>query len=174
MKRRNFLIGGTAAFGLSACAAPEAESTMQDEAGEIAVGTNSNFAFTVETTNPEGVWDLWTTPATWGSWDKGLKSARMDGQMALGSVGVIQPLRGPSSRFRVTAFDPGQSYTFETGLPGAVLRVERRFNADRTAFTHEVTFSGLTAFAFARMFGPGFRKALPPSMRALDALAAQR
>ena len=56
-------------------------------------------------------------------------------------------------------------------LPGAVLRVARSFNADRTEFTHRVTFSGIAAGTFARMFGSGFRQALPPTMRQLKALS---
>ncbi len=144
---------------------------MQTKKGEIAPGTNSDFNFIVSTSNPDRVWDLWTQPNTWGEWDRGLKSATMQGQMALGSVGQIQPMSGPSASFEVVDFNPKQSYAFETRLPGAILRVERFFDADRIAFTHRVSFSGLTAFVFARMFGPGFRQALPPTMQQLKALS---
>jgi hypothetical protein len=98
----------------------------------------------------------------------------MEGDMRLGSTGTITPLSGPQSAFEVVAFDPVQSYAFETRLPMASLRVERSFNAGRKEFTHRVTFKGPMAFAFARMFGPGFRKALPPTMDALNALAEGR
>ena len=137
----------------------------------IAEGTNRAFTFTVNTSSPDEVWRLWTSPATWGDWDKGLKSASLDGPMQLGSKGTIVPLKGAATSFEVVEFKPPQSYVFETKLPMARLRVERSFNVDRTAFTHSVSFTGASAAVFARMFGPGFRKALPPTMQLLNQLA---
>lgn len=144
---------------------------MTGETTEIAPGTNRDFSFTIATNAPDDVWRLWTTPSTWGDWDKGLKAASMDGEMALGSTGQITPLSGPASQFEVTEFDPQKSYAFVTRLPMARLTVARSFDAVRSEFTHRVRFSGSLAFAFARMFGPGFRKALPPTMRTLNTLA---
>lgn len=172
MNRRYFVISSTAVILLPACTTSQ-ESPIENQTTDIALGTNRDFSFTVSTSNPDGVWDLWTTPSTWGQWDRGLKSASMDGEMALGSLGQIIPLSGPTSSFEVTSFEPKQSYVFETRLPGAVLRVARSFNEDRTEFTHRVTFSGIAAGAFARMFGRGFRQALPPTMRKLKALSEQ-
>lgn len=177
MRRREVLTGLSSLISFSACnnSTPEEGDRPMDTAAEvIAPGTNRDFSFTVQTTAPDRVWSLWTDPSTWGAWDRGLKSATMDGAMRLGSTGQIVPLSGPTSTFEVVAFDPVQSYAFETNLPMAVLRVERAFNADRTAFTHHVTFSGPIGFAFAQMFGPGFRRALPPTMTTLNALAEGR
>ncbi|MGL4239446.1 SRPBCC family protein [Tabrizicola sp.] len=140
---------------------------------EIASGTNRDFSFTIQTSAPDRIWKFWTDPATWGDWDQGLKSASMQGSMHLGSTGQITPLSGPTSKFKVVSFDAGQSYAFETRLPMASLHVARSFNPDRSAFTHHITFRGPLAFAFARMFGPGFRRALPPTMRKLADLSEQ-
>jgi hypothetical protein len=177
MNRLKAMIAAPAFVPLSGCAAstPEQqERTMPAQNDQIAPGTNRDFSFTLPTSTPDQIWSLWTDPSTWGDWDKGLKSASMDGEMRLGSTGVIIPQSGPQSAIEVITFDPVQSYAFETRLPMAVLRVERSFNVDRTAFTHRITFNGPMAFAFARMFGPGFRKALPPTMQALNALAEDR
>ncbi|WP_299026785.1 hypothetical protein [uncultured Sulfitobacter sp.] len=138
---------------------------------DTALGTNRDFSFTLVTNAPDEIWRLWTTPSTWGAWDKGLKSALMNGEMELGSTGSIRPLSGPTSNFEVVSFDPQNAYAFVTKLPMAQLKVERSFNRDRTAFSHRVSFSGPMAFVFARMFGPEFRKALPPTMHALSTLA---
>lgn len=176
MHRRNFIAATMALPVVAACgtSAPETGETMpNDQTTEIAPGTNRDFSFTVSTDAPDQVWRLWTTPSTWGSWDRGLQSASMEGEMGLGSTGQIQPLSGPASSFEVVSFDPQDRYAFVTKLPMAELKVERSFNADRTAFTHRVTFSGPMAFAFARMFGPGFRQALPPTMRQLNTLAEE-
>lgn len=173
MNRRTMITLGVATLALAACAPQNTENDMQDNSDEIAPGTNRDFSFTVATSNPDAVWDLWTRPITWGRWDRGLKSASLEGTMALGSIGQIVPLSGPASQFKVVSFDPEKSYAFETGLPGSVLRVDRFFNADRTQFTHRVSFSGLSAFVFSRMFGQEFRRALPPTMRQLKALSEQ-
>lgn len=172
MNRPQFVTLSVAVPLLPACTTAQ-ESPMENQTTEIAPGTNRSFSFTLSTSNPDGVWDPWTTPNTWEQWDRGLKSASMDGEMALGSVGQIIPLSGSSSSFEVVSFDPKQSYAFETRLPGAMLRVARSFNENRTEFTHRVTFSGIAAGAFARMFGPRFRQALPPTMRQLKALSEQ-
>ncbi|MFK7753381.1 MAG: hypothetical protein AB8B51_12610 [Sedimentitalea sp.] len=137
----------------------------------IAAGSNRNFSFTLATDAPDQIWRLWTTPASWADWDQGLKSARQEGEMALGSVGQIVPLFGLTCRFEVVKFEAGRGYGFVTHLPLATLRVDRFFNGDRSAFTHLVTFAGPMAFLFSRLFGPGFRKALPASMIALSARA---
>ncbi|MEL7466626.1 MAG: SRPBCC family protein [Pseudomonadota bacterium] len=144
---------------------------MPGETAELAPGTNRDFSFTVATSAPDKVWRLWTTPSTWGNWDKGLKSASMAKEMALGPTGQTMPLSGPASQFEVTEFESQHSYSFLTRLPLAQLTVARSFNADRSEFTHRVRFSGPLAFVFARMFGTGFRKALLPTMRTLNAPA---
>ncbi|MEM1235166.1 MAG: SRPBCC family protein [Pseudomonadota bacterium] len=174
MNRRTLLAIGCSLLALPACAAAGTEKKMPEHAEAIAPGTNRDFSFTVSTENPDGVWDLWTRPSTWGQWDRGLKSASMEGSMTFGSVGQIQPLSGPPSPFTVVAFEPKRSYAFETQLVGSVLRVERFFNENRTAFTHRVTFSGPSVLVFAQMLGPGFRRALPPTMQQLKALSEQR
>ena len=174
MNKRDFVMGSVALCALASCdavPADEGEASMTSETAEVAPGTNRDFSFTVSTSAPDEIWRLWTTPSIWGDWDRGLKSASMDGEMALESTGQIISLSGPASQFEVTEFDPKNSYAFVTQLPMAQLSVARSFNAARTAFTHRVSFSGPMAFAFARMFGPGFRKALPPTMRTLNALA---
>ncbi|MEM9206964.1 MAG: polyketide cyclase [Pseudomonadota bacterium] len=165
-----------AAFLGTQASALASESTSNGEMNVgkamIAEGTNRNFSHTLETSNPDEIWRLWTTPSTWGDWDQGLKSASMDEPMRLGSLGEIVPHQGSVARFTVTEFSANQSCTFETKLPMAVLRVSRSFNVDRTAFTHTVSFHGVSAIPLSTVLGPGFRKALPPTMETLNRLAA--
>lgn len=175
---RSPLLGALAAALLAAtpmaAADPLSERTeMRSSPQPLAEGTNRAFSHTVATQHPEAVWRLWTTPASWGQWDQGLTSASLDGEMRVGAVGEIIPRQGNASRFTVTAFEEGRSYTFETQLPLAILRVQRAFNGDRSAFTHTVTFEGAAAGPLAAMLGPGFRRALPPTMAALNRLAAE-
>ena len=174
MQRRYFKAGCILLPTLAACSAlapDQGEKMKRDQSADTAPGTNKDFSFSMATRAPDQIRRLWTSPSTWGAWDKGLHSASMEGEMGLGSVGMIQPLSGPASQFEVVSFEPNTAYTFVTRLPMARLTVARSLNAERTEFTHHVTFTGPMGFAFARMFGPGFRKALPPTMRTLNTLA---
>ncbi len=85
------------------------------------------------------------------------------------------PVRGRASRFRVTTLEPGVSYTFETLLPGATLRIVRSVIATErgSRFTHDVSFHGPLGRIFASRFGPSFRRALPQAMQRLAAQARE-
>jgi Polyketide cyclase / dehydrase and lipid transport len=141
--------------------------------GTETVGTDRAFSYEVTTTaSPDRVWALWTDVSTWKTWDKGLKDAELGEPMRRGSKGKITPLSGPSASFTVTEFDPQTSYTFATNLPLAKLTVRRTIiGTSPTRFRHDVSFSGPMGGVFAKRFGPGFRKALPPTMREIAALA---
>lgn len=136
-------------------------------------GTNRAFSYDVTTTaSPARVWALWTDVSTWKTWDRELKDAELAGPMRLGSSGTIISLSGSSAAFEVTEFDPGSSYTFVTNLPLAKLTIRRSIvGTAPTRFRHEVSFSGAAAAMFAMALGPGFRAALPPTMREIAALA---
>lgn len=140
---------------------------------DIAAGTNRAFSHTAATAaSPEAVWRLWTDPATWKDWDRGLKDASAEGPLRLGATGRIVPLSGPPARFDVTEYDEGRSYAFATRLPLARLVVRRLFvGTAPTRFRHEVSFEGFLAGFWAAQFGPRFRAELPPTMEALAALA---
>jgi Polyketide cyclase / dehydrase and lipid transport len=142
----------------------------------IASGTNRSFHHIVQTTATRTrVWSLWTDTNSWQAWDRGLKGATLEGAFGLGAKGTILPLSGPPAAFEVTAFDLNQSYTFETKLPAARLVVKRSFVAqpgsDVTIFRHDVSFTGPLGWFWADRFGPGFRRALPPTMQGLANLA---
>ena len=136
-------------------------------------GTDRAFSYEMTTTaSPEQVWALWTDVSTWKSWDRGLKDAELSAPMRRGAKGRIFPLAGPPASFTVTRFDPKRSYTFVTDLPQAKLTVRRAITGTSpTRFRHDVSFSGSMAEMFAKQLGPGFRKALPPTMRIIAALA---
>ena len=139
-------------------------------------GTNRAFSYEVTTTaTAEQVWALWTDVSTWKAWDKGLRDAELAGPMQRGSKGKIISSSGSTAVFEVTEFDPKRFYTFVTALPLAKLTIRRTIvGASPTRFRHEVSFSGASAVVFANTLGPGFRKALPPTMREIAAIAEGR
>ena len=142
----------------------------------LAQGTNAAFSHEVTSAAPpEAVWVVWMDVSNWPTWDKGLKGARTEAPLALGTTGTIVPLSGPESQFKVTAFQPGVSYAFTTALPLAQLTVTRTIiGQNPTRFRHDVRFEGALAGVWAGQFGPGFRAALPPTMEAVAARAEGR
>jgi hypothetical protein len=142
---------------------------------EIAKGSNRDFSHSLETTAaPVAIWSLWTTPSTWALWDLGLKSAELDGPFVEGAVGTIISKSGPASEFKVLHVEAGKRCTFGTRLPLARLEIDRFLEPspnEKVRITHHVSFSGVLAGFWAMLFGPGFRRDLPPTMARLAALA---
>lgn len=128
------------------------------------------FSHTLKTNAPEEVWWRWTEVETWHEWDTEVASAALEGDFNLGAKGNLKPKTGPGSSFTITELTPQQSYTFTTQLPLAKLHVKRSFSADRTAFTHEVSFTGLLAPLFGRLLGKRFQAVLPQVMMNLREL----
>ena len=155
---------------LAGCAA-----TREAPDRALAAGTNAAFSHTLRTeAPPPAVWTVWTDVPGWPRWDTELQAAALDGPFEIGARGRLTPLRGPEARFTITELDPGRSYTFETALPLARLRVRRAWQTapdGATEITHHVSFHGLMGGIFARRFGPAFRRALPQAMERVVALA---
>ena len=57
----------------------------------------------------------------WPRWNPELRSAELDGPLALGATAKIVFRTGMRLRFRVTEFDDGRLFTDEARLPGARL-----------------------------------------------------
>lgn len=142
----------------------------------VAQQSNTHFSHTVITTAaPERIWQIWTDVANWKAWDKGLKAAELSGPFVAGSTGKLIPDKGPTSRFKLTEVVAGQSYTFKTKLPLGALYVKRTLGQQngKTAFTHEVWFTGLTKGIFGNALGKNYRNILPDVMTTIKTIAEQ-
>jgi hypothetical protein len=118
------------------------------------------------------IWRLWTDPASWGQWDRGLKRAEANQPLALGATGAITPLSGPAARFEVTGWTEGDGYRFTTRLPLAALVVDRAFvTKEPVRFVHTVWFEGPLARMWSALLGRRFRAELPPTVAGLARLA---
>jgi hypothetical protein len=111
------------------------------------------------------VWHRWTTPATWGSWDHGLRSATLDGAFHVGATGRLVDLSGRSSRFTVRTVEPGRVCVVDVPLPSAVLRLTR--TSDAGLARHEVAFAGPAAPLLALVLGARFRRLLRSTVPAV-------
>lgn len=142
----------------------------------LAQQTNTRFSHTVETSAPpEAVWHVWTDVPNWKAWDDGLKAAELNGPFASDTKGVLIPVKGPKSTFVLMEVISGQSYILRTKLPLGALYVKRVLTNQngKTAFTHEVWFTGLTKRIFGRALGRNYREILPGVMEKIRLIAEQ-
>ena len=146
-------------------------------AAQTKEASNKHFWYSTETSaTPEKIWKIWTDVPGWKEWDSGLKDAELSSPLfGPGAKGFIYSLEGRKSSFKVVAFEDGISYTFKTNLPLGGLYVKRYLEkaGDKTKFTHEVWFKGITAGIFSRMFGPEFRKMLPEVVEKIKEVAEE-
>lgn len=96
--------------------------------------------------------------------------------MKLGAKGKLIPDKGPRSKFIVTQFDAGKSYTFKTRIPFGYLVITRRLSVrdGMTYFTHEVMFTGILRKPLGKRIGARYRAMLPDVMKKIASLAETR
>lgn len=69
--------------------------------------------------SPERVWEVMSDCERWAEWTPSVTSVELlDKPMRLGSRALIRQPQIPPGKFRVTALDPGRSFTWATGVPG--------------------------------------------------------
>lgn len=138
--------------------------------------SNQHFSHTATTNaSPSKIWKVWTDVDDRKEWDTGLKDAHLNDVFVLGAKGTIISLEGRESRFTITEYVEGQSYTMKTKLPLGSLYVKRYLKHDghTTSFTHEVWFKGLTKGLFAKAFGEEFRGMLPEVLENIKQLVEE-
>lgn len=139
--------------------------------------SNRHFWHQTQTqASPAEIWEVWTDVAHWQDWDKGLRSAQLEGAFTEGAKGSLIALNGRKTAFEIIACEPGQSYTFRSKLPLGALYVKRTLSqeAGQTTFKHEVWFSGFSAPLFAKILGPDFREVLPEVLDTVKQIAENK
>ena len=118
------------------------------------------------------VWQLWTRPASWAGWDRGLRSAELVGPFRTGATGRLVDLRGRESAFVVDEVVEGRRCRYHVRLPGGRLVLTRTLgDGAPVTVRHEVAFSGPLSLVWAVVLGRGFRRQLPPTLDDLVAVA---
>jgi len=124
------------------------------------------------------IWQFWSDPATWHTWDDEVTSAAIHGDFIEGAKGIMQPASGPKVAFELVRVDPHTSFTNRAKLPLSTLDFSHVYIPPSAAgapaqITHGVEIRGLLAPLFGFLIGRGVKKHLRTAMLKLVDKAAQ-
>lgn len=143
--------------------------------------------------DPSVVWERWTNPELWATDDPGVTKAKLNGPLAKGALGWVQPTKGPRTAFRIVEVNRQKlRFATERKLLLATLRLEHEMTrppADADAsgdeaesdavvdpnawqITHRITISGPLTPLWERLVGRGMRADLPFVIANVAAVAA--
>lgn len=127
---------------------------------------------------PAAVWrDAYVDAGAWPRWNSEIRSAELDGPLALGASARIVFRTGLRLRFRVVEYEEGRLFTDEARLPGARMGhrhlVEPSGN-DGSRLVNMIYLEGALATLWRRVLGPAAARALPEAQRSVVELASGR
>jgi len=124
---------------------------------------------------PAAVWErAYADAEAWPKWNAEIKSARLDGPLALGAKAKIVFGTGLRMRFYVVEFEEGRLFTDESRLPGARMGHRHLVEPTKTAgcrLTNTIYIEGPLAPIWRRVMGPRAVRTLPDAQRAVVPLA---
>jgi hypothetical protein len=124
---------------------------------------------------PAAVWrEAYVDAAAWPRWNSEIRSAELDGPLALGASARIVFRTGLRLRFRVVEYEEGRLFTDEARLPGARMGhrhlIEPSGNGSRLVNT--IYIEGALAPLWRRILGPAAARTLPEAQQAVIELAS--
>ncbi len=135
--------------------------------------TKSELAAGVE---PAAVWRrAYAEAEAWSRWNAEIRSARLDGPLALGATARIVFRTGLRLRFRVVEFEEGRLFTDEARLPGARMGHRHLVEPDGSGgsrLVNTIYVEGPLASLWRRILGPAAARTLPDAQRAVVELAS--
>ncbi len=70
---------------------------------------------------PQRVWEVLYDAERWHEWTPSVTSVELlDKSLAIGSSAIVRQPERPPSKLKVTALEPGRSFTWAGGIPGIV------------------------------------------------------
>jgi len=105
----------------------------------------------------------------WKAWDPDVQSSTIEGPFVSGSLGTLQPTKGPKAKIVFKEVVPNSSFTVETKLPLCVMRFEHELSEvdGQTLAVHRVIFEGVLSPVFGRLIGRQIKKGLPHTLEGL-------
>jgi len=80
-----------------------------------------DFETTVDiSAKPEAVWSVMSDVEHWHEWTPSIRGIRLldQGPLRIGSRAIVRQPKFPPAMWKVTAIDPGKSFTWVSGTPG--------------------------------------------------------
>ena len=78
------------------------------------------------------MWNLLVDPAQWSAWGPSVRGVAIDGAvLSKGATGTVTTAVGAKLPFRITAFEPGESWSWEVAGVGATDHDVTPLGADR-------------------------------------------
>jgi Polyketide cyclase / dehydrase and lipid transport len=139
--------------------------------------SNHHFSFTISVNNTiDKVWQSLIDVQNWHKWDTEILDAKLDGEFAVGTKGIMKPKTGPKLKFYISEIIPNQSYTFNTLMPVGELVIKRSLivENEQVHFTDDIAFTGFLKVVFGIMLGGQFRKVLPEVMNKFKKIAESK
>jgi Polyketide cyclase / dehydrase and lipid transport len=134
--------------------------------------TKSELVAAVE---PSVVWSrAYVDAAAWPRWNREIKSARLEGPLALGATARIVFRTGLRLRFSVVEFEEGRLFTDESRLPGARMGHRHLVEPDGegSRLVNTIYIEGPLTGLWRRILGGTAARALPDAQRAVVELAS--
>lgn len=136
--------------------------------------TTSELAAAVD---PAAVWErAYADAAAWPRWNAEIRSAELDGPLALGAGARIVFGTGLRLRFRVVELEDGRLFTDEARLPGARMGHRHLVEPDGAGdsqLANTIYVEGPLAWLWRRVLGPRAARSLPAAQRAVVEVAQQ-
>lgn len=126
---------------------------------------------------PAAIWErAYADARSWPEWNAEIKSATLDGPLAMGATARIAFRTGLRLRFRVVEFEDGRVFTDESKLPGA--RMGHRHLIEPlpdggSRLTNTIYIEGWLAWIWRRIVGPAAARSLPDAQRDIVTLATR-
>lgn len=124
--------------------------------------------------DPGAVWEkAYANVAAWPEWNAEIKSASLDGPLALGATARTVFRTGLRLRFHVVEYEQGRLFTDEARLPGTRMghhHLVERIDGGGSRLTNTIYIEGALAPLWRRIMGPRAAKTLPDAQRAVTAI----
>ena len=115
------------------------------------------------------VFAMYADVGNWKTWDPDVKSSTIEGPFVSGSLGTLQPTKGPKAKIVFKEVVANSSFTVESKLPLCVMRFEHELSEmnGETQALHRVIFEGVLSPVFGRLIGRQIKKGLPHTLEGL-------
>jgi hypothetical protein len=122
------------------------------------------------TASTTAVWQLWSTPSGWPTWNPSVVRMSLNGPFVNGVTGLMETSGGRSHQVRIVDIEPGRSFRLETAvlpLTGFSFKCEVVPSSAGSSISQTLTISGPLAFVFSALAGERIAGTFEPILRGL-------